>query len=333
MADVSNRDILFSFFMFTANLNPGDADYAQTIVKHMHKLKRMGYAGFDLPIAPTETTDRQSEVESYEGLRRTLVEAGLGDLRFTTNVAATSPCDPSSPDEQTRQSALLYLRSRVDITKALGGDIMAGPIVVPYGVFPTAQPGEGIWSNALQLWLAQRYQNALPVICELGKYAQEKGVRLAIEPVDHWETPGPNLVREVMDFVEKVQSPYVGLCVDSAHVVLGSDGPEVFESEMESVSDDQPLHYVHISAPDRGAVHKSWIPWKAFLKHFKNYQGPFLVEVFNAIPVFQSPLRLTRRKFWIDGEDDPDLGTLSAYEVARRAIAAVRHEFSEVGFI
>jgi hypothetical protein len=79
-------------------------------------------------------------------------------------------------------------------------------------------------------------------------------------------------------------------------------------------------------------VHKSWIPWKAFLKHLKNYPGPFLVEVFNAIPVFQSPLRLTRRKFWIDGEDSPDPESLSAYEVARKAIVAVRQEFSEVGF-
>jgi hypothetical protein len=88
---------------------------------------------------------------------------------------------------------------------------------------------------------------------------------------------------------------------------------------------------VHISAPDRGAVHDSWIPWRLLLEPvLASYEGPLLVETFNAIPVFVNPLHLTRRKFWIPGEDTPDPSRPDSYAVAREAIAAVRHEISEL---
>jgi sugar phosphate isomerase/epimerase len=84
------------------------------------------------------------------------------------------------------------------------------------------------------------------------------------------------------------------------------------------------LNYVHISAPDRGALADSWIPWEQFLQPIQQgYKGPFLVEVFNAIPVFLNSLRLTRRKFCIPGED-PDLKRPDAYDVAREGIETVR---------
>jgi hypothetical protein len=62
----------------------------------------------------------------------------------------------------------------------------------------------------------------------------------------------------------------------------------------------------------------------------KGYGGPFLVEVFNAIPVFQNSLRQTRRKFWIPGEDDLEPGRPGAYAIAREAIKIVRREIGAV---
>jgi sugar phosphate isomerase/epimerase len=331
MASSSDRNIYFSFFMFTADLRPDDREYTKQIVCHMQALRALGYTGFDLPIAPTNTLDHQSEVQSYLRLKQALDEAGLDDVQFTTNVAATRTFDPSSMYKEQREIGLDYLKSRVDITKALRGDIMAGPIVLPYGVFPTTDANQAIWSDALQEWLVPRYRHAQPIIERLGEYAASKGVKVAIEPVDHWETPAPNMVQDVMRFLDNVSSTQVGVCIDSAHVVLGSDGPDVFTSDVRRVLAARRLHYVHISAPDRGAVHDSWIPWDPFLRPIlEGYDGPFLVEVFNAIPVFLNSLRLTRRKFSIPGEDTVVPGRPDAYAIAREAIAAVRREISEV---
>jgi len=82
MSTATGPDLYFSFFMFTADLRPDDAGYAQGIVRHMRALRDLGYAGFDLPIAPpaTPTTEHNREVSSYAGLRAALDKAGLQDV-------------------------------------------------------------------------------------------------------------------------------------------------------------------------------------------------------------------------------------------------------------
>jgi hypothetical protein len=52
------------------------------------------------------------------------------------------------------------------------------------------------------------------------------------------------------------------------------------------------------------------------------------VEIFNAIPAFTNSLRLTRRKFWIPGEDAANEYP-SAYDIADLAIKATRQEIVE----
>jgi sugar phosphate isomerase/epimerase len=320
-------DVYLSFFMFTVNLQPGDPGYAKVIIQHMRELRDLGYSGFDMPIFPNDPRYHRSEVESYQELRRAIDLAGLDDVGFTTNVAATRTFDPTSVYRDQRELGLAYLKSRVDITAALGGTIMAGPIVFPYNVFPVTDFGEPIWSDALQAWLEPRYRHAQPVLNELGEYAERKGVRLAIEPVDHWETPAPNMVGDVLAFLEGVPSRQVGACVDSAHVVLGSSGPEAFKQEIRQLADAGRLNYVQVSPPDRGAVRDSWIPWSVFLGAvLPRYSGPLLIEIFNAIPAFLQSLHLTRRKFWIPGEDEPVAGVPDAYTVAAEAIETLHDE-------
>jgi D-psicose/D-tagatose/L-ribulose 3-epimerase len=323
--------LYFSFFMFTIDLRPDDPEYRKVIIGHIHELTELGYVGFDLPIVPGPPGDHEREVEGYRELRTAFDEAGLQDIGITANVAATRRFDPTSPYKEQRDAALGYLKSRVEITAALGGDIMAGPIVFPYNVFPLSDTGEAIWSDQLHAWLIPGYRYAQPILGELASYAQDRGVKLAIEAVDHWETPAPNSVTEVMDFLDGIRSPQLGVCVDTAHVMLGGGGPNSFSAEIRRCGEARRLHYVHISAPDRGLVHDSWIPWKAFLEPILDYyDGPLLIETFNAIPVFHAPLRLCRRKFWVPGEDTPDPDIPDAYTVAREALAAVSNELSSL---
>lgn len=324
------RELYFSFFMFTVDLRPGDAKYAETIVRHMSALSELGYAGVDLPIPATPTRDHAAEVERYAVLKDALDAAGVGGVGISTNVGATRTFNPASPYAEQREAALAYLKSRVDITALLGGTLMAGPIIFPYGFYPTGDFGEEIWSDALHQWTVSGYAAAQPVLQELGVYAETKGVTLAIEPVDHWETAAPNMVGEVLTFLEGVPSPQVGVCVDSAHVLLGDDGPAAFTAQIEASAGR--VHSVHVSAPDRGAMRDSWIPWDAFLDPLLPvYDGPLLVEVFNAIPPFLDSLRLTRRKFWIPGEDAPVDGVPDAYTVAGEALAATREALERSG--
>jgi len=324
------REIYFSFFMFTADLRPDDPAYTRILVDHLQALTAMGYDGFDVHIAPPSgPVDHRREVDAYAALKQTFADAGLRDLRFTTNVGTTQTFDITSPDAEQRRQALAYLESRVDITRVLGGaSIMSGPFLYPYGAFPVTDAGEPIWSDALQDWIQPRFEAARPVYRELAAYAEQQGVQLAIEPVKSWETPPPNMVSEVLDFLDGADgadSLPGGVTVDTAQVVLESQGPSVFRENVARAAARGRLLYVHVSAPDRGAVHDSWIPWDTMLSEIAPvYDGPYLVEVFNAIPPFDSSMRMARRRFWRPGEDDPQPDRPSAYDVARAGLEAMQ---------
>ncbi|WP_461510953.1 sugar phosphate isomerase/epimerase family protein [Rhizobium leguminosarum] len=335
MEEARRRDIYFSFFMFTADLRPNDAGYTQVLVRHLKALTEIGYTGFDVHIAPGPAhVGHHTEVESYISLKRAFDQAGFRDVKFTTNVGTTRTFDPTSPYEEQRKQALSYLKSRVDITSVLGGEntIMSGPFLYPYGIFPLTDDGEGIWSDALQDWMKPRYAAAASIFRELTQYAAGKGVKLAIEPVKNWETPGPTMVSEALDFLEGADIPVCGVTIDTAQVVMESQGPAIFRKNVARAIQQNRLNYVHISAPDRGAVRDSWIPWEIMLDEIEPvYSGPYLVEVFNAIPPFESSMRMTRRRFWRPGEDAPEAGVDSAYEVARAALKTLEEKIASRG--
>ncbi|MGR9193073.1 sugar phosphate isomerase/epimerase family protein [Rhizobium leguminosarum] len=335
MEEARRRDIYFSFFMFTADLRPNDAGYTQVLVRHLKALTEIGYTGFDVHIAPGPAhVGHHTEVESYISLKRAFDQAGFRDVKFTTNVGTTRTFDPTSPYEEQRKQALSYLKSRVDITSVLGGEntIMSGPFLYPYGIFPLTDDGEGIWSDALQDWMKPRYAAAASIFQELAQYSARKGVKLAIEPVKNWETPGPTMVSEALDFLESADIPVCGVTIDTAQVVMESQGPAIFRKNVARAVQQKRLNYVHISAPDRGAVRDSWIPWEIMLDEIEPvYSGPYLVEVFNAIPPFESSMRMTRRRFWRPGEDAPEAGVDSAYDVARAALKTLEEKIASRG--
>ncbi|MER6068557.1 sugar phosphate isomerase/epimerase family protein [Streptomyces sp. NPDC001817] len=323
------RDVFFSFFMFTADLRPQDSRYTAVLINHLKALTDMGYDGFDLHIAARPATvDHKLETDSYVALKKAFDQAGLKDVKFTTNVGTTRTFDPTSPYEEQRRQALSYLKSRVDITRVLGGDsIMSGPFLYPYGVFPVTDADEPIWSDALQDWMESRYHAARSVFEDLAEYAAAREVKLAIEPVKSWETPPPNMVSEALHFLDGLEYSQAGVTIDIAQVLMESQGPSVFKENVAKAARQDRLHYVHISAPDRGAVKDSWIPWDIILNEIEPvYRGPYLIEVFNAIPPFVSSMRMARRRFWRPGEDDPVPDVDSAYDIARAALEELREQ-------
>jgi sugar phosphate isomerase/epimerase/glyoxylase-like metal-dependent hydrolase (beta-lactamase superfamily II) len=332
------REIYFSFFMFTADLQPNNQEYRQVLVRHMHKLDEMGYNGFDLHIAdrPASDFDYKKEVEDYRGLKQAFDKEGFTNMKFATNVGSTRDYDPTSPSPETRELALLYLKSRVDITKVLGGEgaIMSGPFLYPYGAFPD----KPLWSDSLQDWIQPRLRNADSVFKELAHYADENKVKLALEPVKNWETPPPNMVSEVLDFVERLQSKPCGITIDTAQVLMESQGPQIFRKNVDRAANRGLLNYVHISPPDRGDLYDSWIPWDLMLGKLeeptspsaRRFQGPYLIEIFNAIPPFDALMRMSRRRFWRPGEDPNGSEELNAYRIAYKAFEELRRQIDRV---
>lgn len=324
------RPVYFSFFMFDTNARLHDADACSNMIRHMKALTEMGYSGFELHIGREDATESafptyEDEIAAYSAFRQKVDDAGLKDIQLATNIGGSPGMDPSSPDEHIEEAGLAFLKSRVDITAALGGSIMMGPVVYPYGAFQ-----DSIWSDALQDFLNQHYSNAAPVIEELGRHAGSKSVNVAIEPITHWETPGLNTLAQTIEFLHKVPSRNIGVVIDSAHETLDGAGPEKFIEQVTWLADAGRLHYVQASPPDRGDLSSSWLPWQEFFGPvLSRYDGPVAIEIFNALPVFAKALRLSRRKYWIPGTD-PGNQYPSAYDVARASLDRLRKEFARL---
>jgi sugar phosphate isomerase/epimerase len=328
MSDRPDPAFYLSFFLFTTDPQPGAQAAREQLLVQVEELVEMGYSGFELPIPPSDMVEPQAEVEAYRQLRQELDERGFASVALTTNVAATAAFDPTAEDPAVRLAALAYLKSRVEITAALRGNVMMGPIVYPYGLRPKDQRGEELWSDALQAFLAAGYQRAAPVLAELAEHAAQLGVRLAIEPITHWETAAPNTLEQLQAFLELVPNPQLGVVIDSAHEILDGAGPERFAEQVAALAASGRLHYVQLSAPDRGRLDRSWLPWSHFLARvLPHYEGPLAIEMFNALPVFQPLLRLSRRKYWIAGVDAPSSAP-SAMEVADASLQASREAVS-----
>jgi len=313
-----------SFFLFTTDPNPADPAARDRLLGQIRELVAMGYSGFELPIPPGDLADAEALVEAYHQLRLALDADGFDAVAITTNVAATATYDPSSKDPAVRQAALRYLQSRVDITAALRGSVMMGPLVFPYGERPVGQGRETLWSDALQAALPAGYQRAAEVLAPLAQHARQRQVRLAIEPITHWETSAPNTLQQLHEFLRLVPDPQLGVVIDSAHEVLDGAGPERFANQVQALAEAGRLHYVQLSAPDRGRLDLSWLPWQPFLERvLPHYDGPLAIEMFNALPVFQPLLRLNRRKYWIAGVDASS-EMPSAMQVAAASLQASR---------
>jgi len=322
--------------MFDSNTRLYDKTIRQSYIQHMLELVDYGYAGFELHIdrsseVATAYPSCSDEIEAYAEFRHEIDQAGLSHVALATNVGSSAALDPSSNDADRRAAGLEFLQSRIDITAALRGKIMMGPVLVPYGAFVHSAPnGEDVWSDALQEELTQRYDNAAPVLNQLGDYAQSRDVKVAIEPITHWETPGPNKLAQLTAFLKKVASRNIGAIIDSAHETLDGDGPDKFIAQVSQLADDGRLHYAQASPPDRGSLEHSWLPWgPIFRPLLSHYQGPVAIEIFNALPGFTQGLRLSRRKYWIPGID-PASSWPSAYEVAKASLHKLRLEFDRI---
>lgn len=320
--------------MFDSNFPIENEHFLDQAIVHMRHLVDLGYVGFEIHPGREETTSYafptyDQELKAYREFRARMNSEGLANIKIATNVGATTALDPSSSNPELRQAGIDYLKSRIDITAAMGGEIMMGPMVIPYGGFIFDAPnGDAVWSDALQDELDARYEVAKDSFRYLAQYARDRGVKLAIEPISHWETPGPNKLAQLIKFLDDIDDKTVGVVIDSAQEVLDGDGPKVFAGQVDYLASQNRLHYAQASPPDRGDLTNCWLPWQdMFRPILRHYDGPIAVEIFNAVGGFDQGLRLSRRKFWVPEVDSPNEYP-NAYTVALQAYETTKHNLS-----
>ena len=218
--------------------------------------------GFDVIELPIEQTG------DWDPGRAAALLQGHG-LGATTCAVMTPDRDLSASDAEVRKSTGAYLRRCVEIAAAVGSPVVAGPIYAPVGrlwrVDATERPA----------LLARVAEGLRPV----ADYAQSLGVRLALEPLNRFETSLINTIAQALDVVELVNSPGLGVCLDTFHL-------NIEEKDPAAAVRAAGRHVAHVQAcgTDRGTPGLDQFGWGRFNAALADvgYMGPVCIESFTA---------------------------------------------------
>lgn len=175
--------------------------------------------------------------------------------------------DVSDPDPHRREQGIAYLRHCVDVAAAVGSPHVAGPMFSATGRAEMLEPAER----------QARWRNAVESLRAVADYAGERGVRLAIEPLNRFETDMVNTVDQGLKLCDDIGRENVGLLVDTFHMNIEE---KQIEAAVRRAADR--IFHVQVSENDRGTPGSGHVPWGPFFESLSDigYSGQIVVESF-----------------------------------------------------
>lgn len=248
-----------------------NANYAE----HKYLLDFCKQTGFD---AVEFNVGIVSDIEECRKFGDYAKELGLE----VTTVVTFDPniCNPISPDPEMRAKVLPEFKKHVDLSLAMGSKLLCGPVYQGLGYFSGARPTEQEWK-----WSIETMRPCF-------EYAREKGITVAVEPLNRFEAHLLNTIEDSVRYVKEIGLDNVGLLVDTMHANIEElDLAEACRKALPWIK------HVHISENDRGTPGTGHACPKEFFDVFKEggYDGYMTIEAFNlGAPSFTGALHLWR---------------------------------------
>ena len=114
-------------------------------------------------------------------------------------------------------------------------------------------------------------------LTELSTYAADRGVALAVEPLNRFETSFLNLSSQAIEVVDRVDHPACGILLDTFHMNI----------EERSIGEairaaGKRMRQLHTCENDRGAPGSGHVPWREVAEACRDigFKGPFVIESF-----------------------------------------------------
>ena len=160
-----------------------------------------------------------------------------------------------------------YIRTCIDAAVTVGSRVVAGPVYTPTGkAWRMDGAARGVAVDQL-----------VEALRPLADYAGERGVRLAIEPLNRFETSFLNTAAQTMEVVDRVDSPAVGVLLDTFHMNIEEKDQA---AAIRRVGAN--LAHFHACGNDRGAPGADHIPWVAITAALREigYDRAVVIESF-----------------------------------------------------
>jgi len=265
------------------------------------RLKRYGYDGIELKGEPQEYHPPEVDELCREFDLEILSIAGIYPW-------PTDARDLANPNLRVRERAVNYLKECVDFASAVGAPLV---IVVPSAVAKTSPVGhfesEEDWGAAAE----REWNYAVESVRAAAAYAEQKGILLAVEPINRYETFLVNNVDQGLRFVSEVESRAVRLHLDTFHMNIEEKDPaEAIRKAGEL------LVNVHIADSNRQAVGYGHTDFGAIMKALGDigYERALALEPLPPVPDPYVAARLKRYEHLRDVYAEECIARLRRYE-------------------
>jgi len=181
--------------------------------------------------------------------------------RCTLNVPASCHL-PYYPDKAVR-----LIKSAIDKVAEMDGDFLGGVLHSSIGTF-TGQP----CTNQERLIVQQ-------VFTEVARYAGERNITIAPEPINRYESYVFTAAEEVLNMIDAIAADNIGLHLDTFHMNI--EEPNFYEPVIRA---GNRLKHLHITESDRGMTGEGNVHWDDLFRGLAeiNYQEPLVLENFSS---------------------------------------------------
>jgi D-psicose/D-tagatose/L-ribulose 3-epimerase len=169
--------------------------------------------------------------------------------------------------KQDQQRSLDYIKSVLDAMAEVNSPVLAGPLYSSVGRAEATEENE----------YKRQWETVVEHLKTLSAYAKKLNIKLAIEPLNRYETDFINTCDQAMKLVGDVDSDAISVHLDSYHMnIEEKDLPKAI------IKAGSKLGHFHACGTDRGTPgndHTNWDGIVAAIKEIK-YDGGVVIESF-----------------------------------------------------
>ncbi|MCC9168192.1 sugar phosphate isomerase/epimerase family protein [Pontibacter harenae] len=221
------------------------------------KIKEMGYDVVEIPV---EDPGLVNVKEVKEALLQNELQAVVCGAFGTSR-------DLTHDDASFHKTSFEYIETCLEISAALGAGFFAGPMYSAVGKARLVSP-----EQKKKEW--ERAVNNLHKVCGM---ASERGLEIALEPLNRFESDLINTAEDVMRLVNDINHPAAKVLLDGFHMNI--EEPDI-ERAITSVGEK--LIHLQVSENYRGTPGTGQTRWDAYKRALTaiDYKGAVSIESF-----------------------------------------------------
>lgn len=173
------------------------------------------------------------------------------------------------------------IKNAIDKTSDLETNFLGGVLHGGIGVFSGNPLSENEKNTIVEVWSS------------VADYAKEKGVNIAAEPINRYESYVCNTAENVLELIEKTGKDNLFLHLDTFHMNIEENN---FRDPI--LLANQKLKHIHVTESHRGMLGEGTVNWNQFFDALKeiNFEGNLVLENFSSsIPGMQQMVSLWQK--------------------------------------